>query len=797
MELMATDPKDLGKLLKAVNDAAGKASVLWTTFVVFELYLAIAFGSVTHRSLFLEEPIKLPLLNVDLPLVGFFVVAPTILLIFHFYVFLQLLALTKKAKDYDTLLRQETRLASDRQYLRQRLDSFLVLQFLAGPTDQRTGFSGFSLRLIVWLTLVGIPVLILLQAQMTFLPYHHEQVQWLQRVTVLLDLAVIWYFRNYVRGDHHPILARVPRGAWKLANAAATICVVILSIGLATFPGEFADRNLPNVRLIPTTWQPRWSYKTHWTSLYELLFAGATDEITGRSRSLFSNRLILTDQSFVDPHNLDKVNTSRSFRGRDLREAVFSRADLRKADFTGAILIGAKLVSANLKEAQLRCAKTGIIEKANEKLVCTLLQGASLYEAQLQGANLEGAKLQDVSLVGANLLGANLDGADLRHANLHSAQLQRASLIEAQLQNASLMEAKLQDSKLDRAELQEASIARAWLQHASLIEAKLQGASLRQAKLQGANLQGANLEGADLYGAELQGADLSWADLSGASVVAQLQGANLRGAGLRGANLDLASLEGANLYSASLAGASLVRANLEGANLIAAGLVDATLDEARLQGALLDRANLKGASLAKARVWFVRGMPKIYLTNLDQVDPSTKPWEESSVSCGLKPCSTFAAWSEGVVQEIPLGRRNLAVTRLSVLDTERDVMTRLLAQDPELDEKPKQLLDDKFWAGSPGSQREESERRLAALLLDLVCESFLESDAHYIVRGLVRNGRLLATGTQITIVVDRLRKGKSDKASCRGVQGFIDEDWKKLDEDVALAARRARKTGEQ
>ena len=64
---MAIDAKDLGALEKALNDAAGKASVLWTTFVTFELYLAIAFGSVKHRDLFLENPVKLPILNVDLP----------------------------------------------------------------------------------------------------------------------------------------------------------------------------------------------------------------------------------------------------------------------------------------------------------------------------------------------------------------------------------------------------------------------------------------------------------------------------------------------------------------------------------------------------------------------------------------------------------------------------------------------------------------------------------------------------------------------------------------------------------
>ena len=104
---MAIDPKDLGALEKALNDAAGKASVLWTTFVTFELYLAIAFGSVKHRDLFLETPVKLPILNVDLPLVAFFVVAPAILVIFHFYVFLQLYGLATKAREYNDLLKEQ------------------------------------------------------------------------------------------------------------------------------------------------------------------------------------------------------------------------------------------------------------------------------------------------------------------------------------------------------------------------------------------------------------------------------------------------------------------------------------------------------------------------------------------------------------------------------------------------------------------------------------------------------------------------------------------------------------------
>ena len=394
---MAIDPKDLGELQKALNEAAGKASVLWTTFITFQLYLAIAFGSVTHRDLFLENSIKLPLLNVDLPLVGFFVVAPAVLVILHFYVFLQLLGLAITAKDYGALLAIDVPDVSDRQYVRRRLDVFPILRFLAGPRDQRTGFFGFSLRLIAWIILVATPVLILLQAQVTFLPYHREWIVWVQRIAVLIDLVLIWYFWIHLRSDDDPING-VLRKAWMCLGGAGTLCVVIFSMDLALFPGEWVDEHLPDF-YVPTTWRPHWSEKDDWTSLYALLFQGAVDEVSGRPRSVFSNRLVLTNQSFiVDPEKLDKITVSHFFRGRDLRLAVLNFADLRKADFTGAQLQGASLEGAQL-------------------------QGASLNEAQLQGASLDEAQLQGASLNWARVWRAfgtpNLYLADLRNIDAH------------------------------------------------------------------------------------------------------------------------------------------------------------------------------------------------------------------------------------------------------------------------------------------------------------------------------------------------------------------------------------------
>jgi hypothetical protein len=61
--------------------------------------------------------------------------------------------------------------------------------------------------------------------------------------------------------------------------------------------------------------------------------------------------------------------------------------------------------------------------------------------------------------------------------------------------------------------------------------------------------------------------------------------------------------------------------------------------------------------------------------------------------------------------------------------------------------------------------------------------------APHLARGLIENGRFKATGMEIATIADRLRSGKADAEACRGVKGFTEEDWKKLDKLVEEAAK--------
>lgn len=114
------DPFDVEALEGSLNDSATRVSTIWISFLGFALYLVVAAGAVTDRQLLREDPIKLPALNVDLPLVRFFFLSPILLLVFHAYLLIQILLRT--AEVYNDVLDRTVRTSSDNAVMRQRSD---------------------------------------------------------------------------------------------------------------------------------------------------------------------------------------------------------------------------------------------------------------------------------------------------------------------------------------------------------------------------------------------------------------------------------------------------------------------------------------------------------------------------------------------------------------------------------------------------------------------------------------------------------------------------------------------------
>ena len=149
---------------------------------------------------------------------------------------------------------------------------------------------------------------------------------------------------------------------------------------------------------------------------------------------------------------------------------------------------------------------------------------ADLTRANLQGANLDGTILQKASLGQANFQEASLVDANLQEAFLADANFRKARLWYANLNKASLAHANLQEARLENANLQEAYLGHVNLRSAKLCEANFQKATLANATfehadfnrttLREANFQDANLTGATgLLASQFAGANVSSAEL--------------------------------------------------------------------------------------------------------------------------------------------------------------------------------------------------------------------------------------------------------------------------------------------
>jgi hypothetical protein len=150
---IAEKADDLGAIKKAVDDAASVGGGLWLFYLFVLFYLAVAAGAVTHADLFLENPVKLPFLNIELPLLAFFL-APILSLVVHSYTLVHLVMLTDKAKRFHQALHAQIGDGSIRDGLRRQLPSNIFVQFLAGPAQVRESAFGWLLEAIAWVVLL-------------------------------------------------------------------------------------------------------------------------------------------------------------------------------------------------------------------------------------------------------------------------------------------------------------------------------------------------------------------------------------------------------------------------------------------------------------------------------------------------------------------------------------------------------------------------------------------------------------------------------------------------------------------
>jgi uncharacterized protein YjbI with pentapeptide repeats len=430
-------PEPIPDLLKAVNEASGKAFALWITFLTVGTYLAIAIGTTTDRQLLLGGPVKLPLLGVDLPLFAFYNFAPPLFVVLHLYVLMQIYLLARLLRLFDDDLRAADMIEQDRRRMRGQLDKFVFTQFLIGSPSN--WIIRLFLWIIVWMSFLIGPIVLIIGFQLQFLPYHSLEITHVHRVTLLLDLVLllllwpaisrssVWPVRRAWRG----VVVSLVAVTHLAVTAIIAVALLMFSISIATIPGE------------PTI---GWA----WAGPFEGSLAGLADLLRRRvvPVGLVHRNLDLTGERLVelDEAKLATLSRSVSLRGRDLRHAILAYTDLRKADLSWAFLEDADMFGADLSGADLTNAYL-----THAELIDVKLNAANLTSSHLIGASLFGARLIYANLHAAEMSNANLSNADLSHADLYAADLAAANLTRTDLRDSLLRFVRLTAAKLSEA----------------------------------------------------------------------------------------------------------------------------------------------------------------------------------------------------------------------------------------------------------------------------------------------------------------------------------------------------------
>jgi uncharacterized protein YjbI with pentapeptide repeats len=455
MTMPANPSQHAKELLDEANGASDPASSAWLAFLALLTYVVVTLASVSHKNLLLNSPVRLPIINTDIPLVGFFQYAPALLLLVYLSLLVQHVILARKYRKFTDAIASHEMETGTEHPARERVNSYVFSQILAGPKPNL--ITKAMMQLIVYVTFSILPIITLLYFQIKFLPYHDVSITYWHRLAVILGFAMLILLtplmQNTGRARRWAIKVGPQAEAWEAYGTQVLLVLVLLPLVvgfswlIATVPNEWVDRRLgfvapTSVRVGPED-EARLLNPLVRRIVYDRL---AEDNDKGWWRRwLLSYRVLIVEDTDLGAGEDVKV----VLRERDFRFALLNRSDLHRADLTWADLRAAQmwktLAKGKLKDAQLQGA---------------FLQGAQLQGAQLNSAQLQGADLSNAQLQGAELSYANLEGADLRRA-----QLQGADLSYANFQGADLKGAQLQGAKLEAVQLQGADLASAeiWL----------------------------------------------------------------------------------------------------------------------------------------------------------------------------------------------------------------------------------------------------------------------------------------------------------------------------------------------
>lgn len=477
--------------LSTVKEISTGASTIFIMTIVLCFYCWITVVSTNDLSLLTNSGQSiLPFINISLPIIGFYLAAPLILLAFYIYFHLNLKKLWYELSELPAYF-------PDGKSIEQKTYPWLINDFVSNYMcllrKEKSIFLKLQNKLIVILAWGIVPLTVFI-IWGKYLINHEMKLSFVHSVVLSLCLAFgIIFFQN----ARTTVKCNSDTNK-KLCNFKCLFgisLIILFSIFFISVNNDFGfnvyslDNNAEIIKK-PVDWKTM-KEDIDKLKLNDEKFSEKLNDILGPIKiSIFKKR------------NFKNIRAERAFLvNADLTDADLQNADLDNADIQNATLSNANLTNANLAGADLK----------NTCFYAANLKNANLDNASLQYARFFYEKLQNPTYkVGVE----NLSIGSQINTNFESISMQNADLEHAFLKSAQLQDAKLNYSNLQYADLSSADLTYAWLKSVDFQYANLSDAILRDAYLDGAQFQHAILADADLDGASLYKTNLKDTDLT-------------------------------------------------------------------------------------------------------------------------------------------------------------------------------------------------------------------------------------------------------------------------------------------
>ena len=456
-----------------VNSSSEKVRQFFFAYLLLITYvLGVVFSTTDKQLLLGNEGLKLPIVDMTVPLIGFYVVVPVFVLALHFNLLQNLESYHFKLMELKRAWRGKVPRANVNATMFDiaLLDEVSVLSNWVRAVNSLLCLysGGIALSIVLW----------------RFSDYQSGAILLWHCVIIFLDLYFVAQTQiAFSRNEASPSTGSAA------VQMSFTKMVLRFGIDLIVSPYTSRPRSrwvllwIPAVVLVALKiWMCYLVFVKEYGSCVRPIGPASQNSVLCDIRNLewLTPRIKIDYTDVLFTPDTKRLQSHADLVGQKDWRNHFDEAsislDLRDRSLRHLTIEGQVLPKLKASDAQLQGAR----------LIATKLQGADLFATNLQGANLSGANLTGANLVGTNFVDADLSSARLQGANLGSAKLQGVNMSDADLRGANLGGAKLYGANLKSVKLTGANLRYAKFQGAELDHAVLQSTSMRETEFRGA-----------------------------------------------------------------------------------------------------------------------------------------------------------------------------------------------------------------------------------------------------------------------------------------------------------------------